>query len=724
MTGSNFFSFNGGFNFSSFFKRNSIKSAKDKSPRSEHPETSLKKKSSSGDQKSPIVAPIKPLVAPKNDSRTVHMRVPTHETLIIFDWDDTLFPTSWVIATFRNSKDTARIAQMLNKEQQAKMKLLERRNLDLLRTAKSFGEVRIVTHASTLWVKESCESLMPNLYSYMVNEGMMDIHLIACFDRYLYLTNKPYPKHMWKKIAFATFAKRLYENVSSSHPRSVISIGDGAAEYQAAHYLKDALIKHKTPATCKIMKFVEDNPKLEALIKQVGYTTELLESLCDLTVSVDVHLHFDKNNMIKRRDIFPNNPSELKHTIEKFYSKKQVQCDENGCYFASSINSHLNKSNPSSSHYNRQSSSPSSDLVNGYPSTQISSAIASIEFDPSRQSATEVAANVFSIKAFVDAPQRPLPNINALIKHQLPSEQEEAEGLRLMGMNSYGEMIGVNYQSPLNKSRNHEESDNDSPAASPVHRRQSPNRKQKHRVCKDADEVLESSNAIDSFHLERARQMANVAATPSSNEGVKQRRDSSPSLISNPHPTDQSVSLNVAMASASAGRSSPSRRASLPSSSNLLESVVTLNKLDRFEHSNNTSHTTPQPSISLPSMPLVCPPSFPPPLAQRARQSIIKAGGGFSSSSTSIASISTAVPSLPSSQNSSNTSIPKIGPGALVINSSFNANHFAPPLNNSNNNIMNKQPAVSSSSFASSLQQQSGSRLSPLPSHSAGRDYI
>ena len=74
-------------------------------------------------------------------------------TLIIYDWDDTLFPTTFV----------------LNKNQldQKELLLLEEQNIKILEKSRQLGRTIIITNASTQWIYNSSEQYMPNLYKYI-----------------------------------------------------------------------------------------------------------------------------------------------------------------------------------------------------------------------------------------------------------------------------------------------------------------------------------------------------------------------------------------------------------------------------------------------------------------------------------------------------------------------------------------------------------------------------
>lgn len=81
------------------------------------------------------------------------------QTLLIYDWDDTLFPSCWVqdmnLSFFKPPPNIDSVKVPLQK--------LEKLVAALLTTSLQLGEVVIVTNAQDPWVETSCRNFMPGL---------------------------------------------------------------------------------------------------------------------------------------------------------------------------------------------------------------------------------------------------------------------------------------------------------------------------------------------------------------------------------------------------------------------------------------------------------------------------------------------------------------------------------------------------------------------------------
>jgi len=238
----------------------------------------------------------------------IKVRYPPSHTLIIFDWDDTLFPTSWLIGNFTNSKDTAKIARTLSKDARSRLRILEKQSLSMLQLAAELGKVRIVTHASTVWVKESAQDLMPELSRYLNTSGLSQHGIVACFDRYyLGLGGPTAEKSQWKRMAFNELLEKHLAHLPADEPRNLISIGDGIAEKLAAGHASDRMKALQLPHVKKTVKFVEDDCRLDTLTRQL----RLIHNVMHLTVqqpeSLDLTLRFcaKTGTLAVDREAFP-----------------------------------------------------------------------------------------------------------------------------------------------------------------------------------------------------------------------------------------------------------------------------------------------------------------------------------------------------------------------------------------------------------------------------------
>ena len=91
-----------------------------------------------------------------------------HETVIVFDWDDTILPTSWLERLH---------AVTSGRQEQPKAQRLMATLCDVasetLKLAETLGEVIIITNSAPGWVVQSCEQFMPQLYCKCWNKSLL-----------------------------------------------------------------------------------------------------------------------------------------------------------------------------------------------------------------------------------------------------------------------------------------------------------------------------------------------------------------------------------------------------------------------------------------------------------------------------------------------------------------------------------------------------------------------
>lgn len=183
-------------------------------------------------------------------------------TLTIMDWDDTLFPTSWVV---KNEIDLT-----TDKDIQKYMIVFSRLDsllVDVLHKFISVGNVAIVTNASTRWIAISCE-VLPNTKR-LLNDK---VKLISARD--LHQNNFPDNIHMWKKITFKDHA---------DHYKHVISIGDADYEFNALIGLYSC--RHKK--YLKTIRFLS-SPTFEAIIDQLTVLNKNAKHICKYKRHMDL----------------------------------------------------------------------------------------------------------------------------------------------------------------------------------------------------------------------------------------------------------------------------------------------------------------------------------------------------------------------------------------------------------------------------------------------------
>jgi hypothetical protein len=205
------------------------------------------------------------------DSEGVASTLPVGDTLIILDFDDTLFPTTWLLNEGFLDGDAA-----LDPVQSALLQRLEDHAAKTLQMAMQYGEVVIITNAMQGWVEHSCAVFMPSLVPFL-----QQIKIVSARSSYE-SEDVPSPTS-WKTLAFAREVGRFCNGPSEA--RTIISLGDSLCEQQALVAATNGF----ADCSAKSLKFMEQ-PYIEQLIDQHelvhGCFADVYELVGDLDLEV------------------------------------------------------------------------------------------------------------------------------------------------------------------------------------------------------------------------------------------------------------------------------------------------------------------------------------------------------------------------------------------------------------------------------------------------------
>lgn len=201
---------------------------------------------------------------------TPNMKPKKHNCIIIFDWDDTLLPTSFL------TKGGCFYEEIqLSPSDEKKIKELENLVLELLNETIEKGTVYIITNAGLEWVNFSSKRFYPKLIPILEK-----IKIISARGEY----EKYYPgnSRQWKIEAFL----KLQNTVNLGLITNIICLGDSLFEMEAGRILASKF----TEAFIKTIKFRE-TPKLDELIKQLKLVVKqfnsIYSSIKNLTIRVE-----------------------------------------------------------------------------------------------------------------------------------------------------------------------------------------------------------------------------------------------------------------------------------------------------------------------------------------------------------------------------------------------------------------------------------------------------
>lgn len=190
-------------------------------------------------------------------------------TLIILDWDDTLFPTTWIV---KNNINIENDIEKYKKEFIKLDKLLYKTFKKLL----NYGQVAIITNAMLKWVLMSLKVLP--ITSKLINNK---IQIISARDE---CENSDIELKYWKTVIFNDYVTLNFKNQKSV--QNILSIGDAEYEINALINLNDKKYKKRL---LKAVKFIP-MPKYEVLLEQIEILNESIENICNQTSHMDLKI--------------------------------------------------------------------------------------------------------------------------------------------------------------------------------------------------------------------------------------------------------------------------------------------------------------------------------------------------------------------------------------------------------------------------------------------------
>lgn len=204
-------------------------------------------------------------------------------TVVVFDWDDTLCPSSWLHAQDLLPKFRGQQIPV-TREQRAELALLGARVERLLRKAVGYGPVFVVTAAELGWVEMSCALYLPAVLPVL---DLPDVHIVSARSWYEQTFGAGGDSGCWKQEVMQLIARKCF---TAAHARrdeffNLVSVGDSMAERDACYAAVDSV-----PGTlAKTLKFVE-HPSSDEMLQQVELTHDSFEQMCGWESHLDLRL--------------------------------------------------------------------------------------------------------------------------------------------------------------------------------------------------------------------------------------------------------------------------------------------------------------------------------------------------------------------------------------------------------------------------------------------------
>jgi hypothetical protein len=193
--------------------------------------------------------------------------------IIIFDWDDTLMCTSYLMSN-NLFKDNFKLPE----SDLSKLDQLQKNVSKILKLALDVANVYIVTNAAHGWVEHSVNNFFPQ-----VKPLLKYIRVVSA--RTLYETRFPNDMMQWKTLTYLDL-KKYYK---SDKLTNLLCVGDSPVDMYAAK----VLASNFSDCYFKTIKF-KDAPKLDELDKQLSLVIskflEIIKSNRSLSIKVEKKL--------------------------------------------------------------------------------------------------------------------------------------------------------------------------------------------------------------------------------------------------------------------------------------------------------------------------------------------------------------------------------------------------------------------------------------------------
>ncbi len=204
---------------------------------------------------------------------------PKNNTLIIFDWDDTLLCTSFL------SNYNFDIEEVLkNNNNYELLYKLEKKIFEILSLSIQKGDTYIITNAEKGWVEYTSQIFFPSLM-------MLLKHIKIISAREENKNTFPNDIRMWKINSF----NNAFQQIDSDNIINIISVGDSFLEIEASKLLNSKFFN----SFIKTVQFIQSN-KIEELIDQIELVIYKFDFIVNSPKNYTIRV--DRNNFPKGKN--------------------------------------------------------------------------------------------------------------------------------------------------------------------------------------------------------------------------------------------------------------------------------------------------------------------------------------------------------------------------------------------------------------------------------------
>ncbi|OQR93403.1 kinase [Thraustotheca clavata] len=202
-------------------------------------------------------------------------------TVVVFDWDDTLCPSSWLHAHDLLPAYQGHVV-CLSPFVQDVLCMLSDKVCDLLDRAQAYGPVFVVTAAEGGWVETACKLYMPAVGRLLA--ASPDIHIVSARTWFEGTFGEGGDARHWKLEVLALIATKCFSE-DRGHVNNLVSVGDSMAERDACH----AVVNASPHIFAKTLKFIE-LPDIMEIAHQVELAFGSLDQMCHWNNHLDLQI--------------------------------------------------------------------------------------------------------------------------------------------------------------------------------------------------------------------------------------------------------------------------------------------------------------------------------------------------------------------------------------------------------------------------------------------------
>lgn len=184
-----------------------------------------------------------------------------NKTIFIFDWDDTLFPSTY----FTNNNF------IIDK---SILDIIDNLVYKIIKKCNKYGKIFIVSNALNIWLNFSIPYL-PKSHNFFISKN---IHIISARELY---SKKFENIESWKFYSFSS----ILNDLNLDNFDSVFSFGDSIYEYNS---LKNIALSQEYNLYFKIVKFIK-HPSINDFIEQLDNLNTNLKNMINYNYHLDLY---------------------------------------------------------------------------------------------------------------------------------------------------------------------------------------------------------------------------------------------------------------------------------------------------------------------------------------------------------------------------------------------------------------------------------------------------